>query len=140
MCRPVLEGLEAANLRAELIAFAKVAERPLECLGRETMKLGSENCAPCIENGIENRCSLVDAAQHILCGHRDVVQFDRRCITAVDAVNTRDHHASRLGIDEKQRDPIATLDVTRGTGRNDQPISDMTVQDMELFTIELVFA
>ena len=48
--------------------------------------------------------------------------------------------AVRLGVDQEQRDAVATLDVAGRARRDDQPIGDVAVEHVQLAAAELELA
>ena len=80
----MLQRLERADLHAELLALAQVAERALEGFFRDAEQLRREHGAAGIEHRVEHDGALVERADDIAVAHRHVAQLDGRGVVAVD--------------------------------------------------------
>ena len=72
----MLQRLERADLGAELLTLAQVAERALEGFFRNAEQLRREHGTAGVEDCIEHDGALVERADHIAVAHSHVAQLD----------------------------------------------------------------
>lgn len=132
----VLERLEAPDQFAELLACLQVVERHLEGRAEAAQHLGSEGDRGTVDDAREQAAAFAQGAEHRVRPHVDATEMDERTATAVDAVLALDRHAARGARHEEQRHAARVARGTRGAGRHDEAVGDVTVEHRDLLAAQ----
>ena len=132
----MLQRLERADRHAELLARLHVFDRHGERFAHRPDRFGRERGDRLVDDALDQRQRASRGAEHVLRPDAHVGKGDVGRALAVLGRVAAPRHARRVGVDEKEADPVAVAPAAGEARRHDQLVGAVALADERLLAVQ----